>query len=89
MNPGRRRFLAKASGVVVAGAAIIGDAPNVIAQPKIQWRLSTAYPPILDQLLGAAQRLAKLVHRSWARTRYYNYLAHLHQELGRSLLCHL
>jgi TRAP-type mannitol/chloroaromatic compound transport system substrate-binding protein len=58
----RRRFLAKASGVVTAGAAaIIADAPNVIAQPKVQWRLSTAYPPVLDQLHGAVQRLAKVV----------------------------
>ena len=58
----RRRFLAKASGAMatVAAATII-DAPHVIAQPKVQWRLSTAYPPSLDQLHGAAQRLAKVV----------------------------
>jgi TRAP-type mannitol/chloroaromatic compound transport system substrate-binding protein len=58
----RRRFIAKAGGIVAAVAATsIVDAPNVIAQPKIQWRLSTAYPPVLDQLQGAAQRLAKAV----------------------------
>jgi TRAP-type mannitol/chloroaromatic compound transport system substrate-binding protein len=59
---GRRRFLAKASGAVaVVASATIIDVPNVIAQPKIQWRLSTAYPVGLDQLQGAAQRLAKIV----------------------------
>jgi len=57
----RRRFIAKAGGVMAAAAAAIVDAPNVIAQPKAQWRMSTAYPPVLDQLNGAAQRLAKVV----------------------------
>jgi TRAP-type mannitol/chloroaromatic compound transport system substrate-binding protein len=59
---GRRRFLAKASGAMatVAAAAII-DAPNAIAQPKVQWRMSTAYAPTLDVLNGAAQRLGKVV----------------------------
>jgi TRAP-type mannitol/chloroaromatic compound transport system substrate-binding protein len=58
----RRRFLAKAGGIVAAAAtAAIVDAPNVIAQPKVQWRLSTAYPPVLDQLQGAAKRLATVV----------------------------
>jgi len=59
---GRRRFLAKASAAATAVAATtIVDAPYVIAQPKIQWRLSTAYPAALDQLQGAAHRLAKIV----------------------------
>jgi TRAP-type mannitol/chloroaromatic compound transport system substrate-binding protein len=58
----RRRFIATASGMVAAAAAAaIVDAPNVIAQPKIQWRLSTAYPAVLDQLQGAAQRLGQVV----------------------------
>jgi TRAP-type mannitol/chloroaromatic compound transport system substrate-binding protein len=58
----RRRFLASGSGaMVVAAAAALADAPHVIAQPKIQWRLSTAYPPVLDQLHGAAQRFAQVV----------------------------
>jgi TRAP-type mannitol/chloroaromatic compound transport system substrate-binding protein len=55
----RRRFLAKA-GVVAAAVAIV-DAPSVIAQPKVLWRLSTAYPPALDHLHGAAQRLGRIV----------------------------
>ena len=57
----RRRFLAKARGVTAAvAAATIIDAPNVIAQPKIQWRLSTAWTPaILYQ--RAAEQLAKVV----------------------------
>ena len=58
----RRRFIATASGVVVAAAAgAIVDAPNVIAQPKVQWRMSTAWTPALDVPQGAAQRLAKVV----------------------------
>src|SRR5206468_7928967 len=61
----RRRFIATASGVVAAAAtAAFVDAPNVIAQPKVQWRLSTAYPPSLDQLHVAAQRLAQVVEES-------------------------
>jgi TRAP-type mannitol/chloroaromatic compound transport system substrate-binding protein len=58
----RRRFLATASGVMAAAAtAAIVDAPNVIAQPKVQWRMSTAWPPVLDHLQGSAQQLAKIV----------------------------
>src|SRR5215831_764368 len=58
----RRRFLAKASRAVatVAAAAIV-DAPNVIAQPKVQWRMPTAFPAALDIQFGAALRLAKAV----------------------------
>jgi TRAP-type mannitol/chloroaromatic compound transport system substrate-binding protein len=58
----RRQFLTTAGGAAAAvAAAALTDVPNVIAQPKIQWRLSTAYPPVLDQLHGAAQRFAKVV----------------------------
>ena len=58
----RRRFIATASGAITAlAAATVTDAPNVIAQPKVQWRMSTAYPLALDVQLGAAQRLAKIV----------------------------
>ena len=61
----RRRFIATATGVLAAAAAsAVTAAPNVIAQPKVQWRLSTAYPPSLDQLHGAAQRLAQVVEES-------------------------
>ncbi len=61
----RRRFIAKASGMVAAAAAAaIVDAPNVIAQPKVQWRMSTAYPPALDVHQSAAQRLAKIVEET-------------------------
>ena len=62
MTTGRRRFIATASSVVAAAAtpAIVG-APNVIAQPKVQWRMSTAWTPALDHLQGTAQRLASVV----------------------------
>jgi TRAP-type mannitol/chloroaromatic compound transport system substrate-binding protein len=58
----RRRFIVKAGGVLAAaGAAVVGDAPHVIAQPKVQWRMSTAFAPSLDMHLVAAQRFAKAV----------------------------
>jgi TRAP-type mannitol/chloroaromatic compound transport system substrate-binding protein len=58
----RRRFIVKAGGAMAAAAAVtIVDAPNVIAQPKVQWRMSTAWTSSLDMLQGAAQRLAKVV----------------------------
>jgi TRAP-type mannitol/chloroaromatic compound transport system substrate-binding protein len=59
---GRRRLLANAGGVIAATAtAALVDAPAVIAQPKIQWRLSTAWPPALKLMHGSAVRLAKNV----------------------------
>ncbi len=61
----RRRFMATAGGTMAAVTlAATVDAPYVIAQPKFQWRLSTAYPPALDVLNGAAQRLAKIVEET-------------------------
>ena len=57
----RRRFLVKAGTLAAVGAAAVVDAPNVIAQPKFQWRLSTSWPPALDVLQGAAQRLGKII----------------------------
>ena len=62
MTTERRRFLVRASGALTAvAAATIVEAPNVIAQPKVQWRMSTTYPALLDQLQGSAERLAKVV----------------------------
>ena len=56
-----RRFILKAGGALAAaGAAAALDAPNVIAQPKIQWRMSTAFPSTL-LFHGAAQLLGKVV----------------------------
>jgi TRAP-type mannitol/chloroaromatic compound transport system substrate-binding protein len=56
----RRRFILKAGGALVAaGSASLLDAPNVIAQPKFQWRMSTTWTPALDMLQGSAQRLGK------------------------------
>jgi len=61
----RRRFIVKAGGAMAAvAAAAIVDAPNVIAQPKVQWRMSTAWTPALDVLQGAAQRLAMVVEET-------------------------
>jgi TRAP-type mannitol/chloroaromatic compound transport system substrate-binding protein len=61
----RRRFIATASGALAAvAAAAIVDAPNVIAQPKVQWRMSTTWTPANDVLQGAAQRLAKVVEET-------------------------
>jgi TRAP-type mannitol/chloroaromatic compound transport system substrate-binding protein len=57
----RRSFLAKAGVVAAAGAAAVVDAPNVIAQPKFQWRMATSWTPALDVLQGGAQRFARMV----------------------------
>ena len=59
----RRRFIVKAGGVLAAaGAAAVVDAPNVIAQPKVQWRMSTALDSgARHALQGSAERLAKVV----------------------------
>jgi TRAP-type mannitol/chloroaromatic compound transport system substrate-binding protein len=62
MASGRRRFIAQAGRVVAAAATtLMVDAPSVIAQPKIQWRMSTAWPPALDIMQGSARRLAQIV----------------------------
>ena len=61
----RRRFLVKAGGALAAvTAAPFVAAPAVIAQPKVKWRLSTAYPAALDTLHGAAERLAAIVNET-------------------------
>jgi TRAP-type mannitol/chloroaromatic compound transport system substrate-binding protein len=58
----RRRFIVKAGGALaVAGVPTVVDAPNVIAQPKVQWRMSTAWTPALDVLQGGAQRVGTIV----------------------------
>jgi len=61
----RRRFLVSAGSAVVALAtAALIDAPNVVAQPKVQWRMPTTWTPALDHLQGAAQRLAQVVEET-------------------------
>jgi len=57
----RRRFLVKTGGVLTAAGAAAAtiDAPNVIAQPKFQWKMVTTWPPGLATLHGAALRFAK------------------------------
>ena len=57
---GRRRFIARTAAATLAATALI-DAPRVIAQPKVQWRLSTAWPKQLDVMQGSAIRLGKVV----------------------------
>ncbi len=58
----RRRFIVKAGGVLAAtGAAAVVNVPHVIAQPKVQWRMSTAFPAALDVIHGAAQQFSKIV----------------------------
>jgi len=50
--------------MAAAAAAAVVDAPNVIAQPKVQWRMSTAWTAALDIHQGAARRLAKVVEET-------------------------
>jgi len=64
MITGRRRFMATASGVAAGVVSSVADAPHVVAQPKVQWRMSTAWTPSLDVLQGAAQQLGKVVEET-------------------------
>jgi TRAP-type mannitol/chloroaromatic compound transport system substrate-binding protein len=58
----RRRFIVRAGGVLAAaGVAATLDAPNVIAQPKVQWRMPTLWSPALDILMANANLFAKTV----------------------------
>jgi TRAP-type mannitol/chloroaromatic compound transport system substrate-binding protein len=57
----RRGFLAKAGCAAAVTAATIVDAPNVIAQPKVQWRMSTTWTPANELLQGAATRFSQVV----------------------------
>lgn len=63
----RRRFLVKSGGLLVAagaaGATAVAGAPNVIAQPKYQWRMVTTWPKGLATLHGGAVRFAESVDR--------------------------
>ena len=60
----RRRFLTTASGLMAAAAVAAVDAPRVIAQPKVRWRMSTAFGSALDWHQGVAERLAKIVEET-------------------------
>jgi TRAP-type mannitol/chloroaromatic compound transport system substrate-binding protein len=61
----RRRFIVKTGGTLVAaGAAAVVDTPYVIAQPKVQWRMSTTWSAAQDILQGGADRLAKVVEET-------------------------
>jgi hypothetical protein len=64
MRLGRRGFIAKAGGAMTGVAAAMVEAPNVIAQPKVQWRMSTAFTAVFDIHHGVAQRLAKVVEET-------------------------
>jgi TRAP-type mannitol/chloroaromatic compound transport system substrate-binding protein len=55
----------KAGGAMAAAAAAtIVDAPYVIAQPKVQWRMSTAWPKLMDLGQVPAQQMAKIVEET-------------------------
>ena len=58
----RRKFMGAAGGALAAGAAGLIHAPYVIAQPKIRWRMPTTWTPVLNVMLGSAQRLATMVN---------------------------
>jgi TRAP-type mannitol/chloroaromatic compound transport system substrate-binding protein len=69
----RRDFLKKAAlgaaGATVVGACGDGDAPGVVSTaeaaavqgPEVSWRMATSFPPSLDILHGAAERIAERV----------------------------
>ena len=56
----RRNFLKKTAIATGAAAVALAEAPNVIAQQRFQWRMSTTWTPALDVLQGAAQKMAKI-----------------------------
>jgi len=56
----RRKFVATATALATGSVAAV-NAPFVIAQPRVRWRMPTAFPASLDILHGSAQRLARLV----------------------------
>jgi TRAP-type mannitol/chloroaromatic compound transport system substrate-binding protein len=53
--------------LAAAAAAPVVDAPNVIAQPKVKWRMPTTWPPTLDVWQGSALRLAQVVEEMSGR----------------------
>src|SRR5574341_807766 len=59
----RRKFIVKAGGALAAATAAtrIVDAPNVIAQPKFQWRMPTFWAPAKDILLPNARKFGNMV----------------------------
>ena len=57
----RRNFLVKVGGVLAASGAAAVDAPNVIAQPKFQWRMPTTWSSALDVMQGSAHEMARVV----------------------------
>jgi TRAP-type mannitol/chloroaromatic compound transport system substrate-binding protein len=58
----RRKFLVKAGGALAAAAAApVVDAPSVIAQQRVQWRMPTMWVPANDILLGTCHRFSKIV----------------------------
>src|SRR5205814_10196701 len=56
----RRHFLPKTAVAAGATAVALADAPNVIAQQRLQWRMSTTWTPAPDVLPGAAQKRAQM-----------------------------
>jgi TRAP-type mannitol/chloroaromatic compound transport system substrate-binding protein len=56
--------MATAGRAMAVAAATIVDAPSVIAQQQVQWRMSTAFTAVFDVHHGAAQRLAKIVEET-------------------------
>ena len=48
----RRGFLTSAGAAM---AAAVVDAPHAIAQPRVRWRMSTAWTPALDHAAAAVQ----------------------------------
>ena len=61
----RRRFLVKAGGVLAAAVAAASvDAPNVITQPKYQWRMAAAKDAAPGgSLVVRSAFFAAIVHR--------------------------
>ena len=62
----RRKFLKAGAVLAAAGATTTVNVPNVVAQPRIQWRMPTYWSPANDVLMGNAQKFAKMVEEMTA-----------------------
>ncbi len=67
---GRRSFLARATGGAV-GAGLVtacggdggggsGEAPAVVTQPRVNWRLASSFPRGLDAIYGSGEMLGEI-----------------------------
>ena len=60
----RRRFLARATGIVGVTAASMAASAQQISLPTVKWRLTSSFPKSLDAIYGIAESIGKRVAAS-------------------------